>query len=171
MNKNPARSFVIRPYQSPDLDQLVFLILDIQQNEFHVPITIHDQPDLLNIESIYKRGKGNFWCAIEDDKVVGTIGMIDIGDHMGVIRKMFVHKNYRGKDKGAAQELLNNLFDWSSSNDIRELLLGTIDTMHAAHRFYIRNGFVEIKKESLPPSFPLMPVDNVFFKKMLDADA
>jgi hypothetical protein len=37
--------------------------------------------------------------------------------------------------------------------------------MKAAHRFYEKNGFVEIAKEQLPESFPLMRVDNRFFKR------
>jgi hypothetical protein len=38
-------------------DQVTKLILDIQQNEFRIPVTIHDQPDLLNIQDFYSKGK------------------------------------------------------------------------------------------------------------------
>jgi len=48
--------------------------------------------------------------------------------------------------------------------DGEEVYLGTIDTMLAAHKFYIRNGFVEIDKSQLPETFPVMKVDNKFFK-------
>jgi hypothetical protein len=36
--------------------------------------------------------------------------------------------------------------------------------MKAAHRFYEKNGFKQISKQDLPDDFPLMPVDNVFYK-------
>ena len=36
-------------YQQPIID----LILDIQQNEFNVPITLEDQPDLLIIPDFF----------------------------------------------------------------------------------------------------------------------
>jgi hypothetical protein len=88
---------IIRPYENQDQNQVVSLILDIQQNEFGVSITIEDQPDLLNINAFYRKGNGNFWCALFEKRIVGTLGLIDIGNGYGTIRKMFVHKNYRGK--------------------------------------------------------------------------
>ncbi len=33
-------------------------------------------------------GKGNFWVALYDDKVVGTISFLDIGNHQVALRKM-----------------------------------------------------------------------------------
>jgi len=36
--------------------------------------------------------------------------------------------------------------------------------MKAAHRFYERNGFVRMTAENLPPNFPRMPVDDVFYQ-------
>jgi hypothetical protein len=42
--------------------------------------------------------------------------------------------------------------------------LGTIDRLRAALRFYAKNGFVEVQKESLPASFPRMAVDTRFFR-------
>ncbi|HVN38503.1 MAG TPA: GNAT family N-acetyltransferase, partial [Myxococcota bacterium] len=37
----------------------------------------------------------------------------------------------------------------------------------AAHRFYAKNGFREIAKSDLPPSFPVMAVDDRFFHRRL----
>ncbi len=36
------------------------VILPIQQTEFGIPITLADQPDLIDIPSFYQKGKGNF---------------------------------------------------------------------------------------------------------------
>jgi hypothetical protein len=38
------------------------------------------------------------------------------------------------------------------------------DVYKAAHRFYEKNGFSEIKKAELPPNFPLLQVDTKFYK-------
>jgi GNAT superfamily N-acetyltransferase len=81
---------------------------------------------------------------------------------------MFVHKEYRGKEKALAQKLINTLIDWCSQSGIGEIYLGTIDTMIAAHRFYEKNGFVEIEKLALPPNFPVVRVDNKFFMRSLN---
>jgi N-acetylglutamate synthase-like GNAT family acetyltransferase len=99
----------IRTFQSQDTEQIVNLILTIQQVEFQVPITIQDQPDLLEIPNFYQQGNGNFWVAVQGDEVVGTIALIDCGRPIGAIRKMFVKKEFRGKELGIAQKLLDTL--------------------------------------------------------------
>src|SRR5947208_3333674 len=105
-------------------EQVIQLILGIQQQEFNIPITIHQQPDLKEIPSFYQRDKGNFWLALDEDRVVGTIALIDIGGMRGALRKMFVHPAYRGKEKGTAQKLLQALLDWSHKQQLHEIYLG-----------------------------------------------
>jgi hypothetical protein len=34
----------------------------------------------------------------------------------------------------------------------------------AAHKFYEKNGFMEIRKNQLPDTFPIMKVDSKFYK-------
>lgn len=154
----------IEVYRKEYEQQVIDLILNIQQNEFGVPVTIADQPDLLNIENFYCRGKGNFWIATENKKLIGSIALIDIANRQSALRKMFVHAAYRGKDKRTGQQLLDHVIDWCKQKDIHEIYLGTFDKLVAAQRFYVKNGFVAIEKQSLPASFPLMQVDNMFFK-------
>ena len=150
---------------STEYEQAVIeLILNIQQNEFGVPVTIADQPDLLNVVNVYCKNNGNFWIASCDEQLVGTIGLIDIGNRQSALRKMFVRKDYRGKEKGIGQQLLDHVIAWCREKGIDEIYLGTFDTLKAAQRFYIKNGFTVIAKEALPPNFPRMPVDNMFFK-------
>ena len=76
---------------------------------------------------------------------------------------MFVAKEFRGKDKGIAQKLLNTVFDWCKLNNIQEIYLGTVAILHAAQRFYEKNNFCEIQKKELPKNFPIMPVDTKFY--------
>jgi putative acetyltransferase len=157
----------IQPFENQDTNQIVNLILNIQQNEFQVPITINEQQDLLNIPSFYQHGKGNFWVAKakSEGEVVGTIALIDCGENVGTIRKMFVKKEFRGKEHGIAQRLLDILESSSRENGITNLYLGTLERLQAAIRFYERNGFTLIEKQNLPSVFPLMPVDTHFFEK------
>ena len=155
----------IQPFEDQDTNHIVHLILNIQQNEFQVPITINEQQDLLNIPTFYQQKKGNFWVAKFNDEVVGTIALIDCGDNIGTIRKMFVKKEFRGKEHGIAQRLLNTLEESARTNTIKSLYLGTLERLQAAIRFYERNGFTLIQKQNLPTVFPLMPVDTHFFEK------
>ena len=158
----------IKPYESQYRDQIVDLILNIQQNEFQVPITIKDQPDLLIIDEFYQQRNGEFWVALmPDNQVVGTIALIDNGQPFGTIRKMFVRADMRGKERGVAANLFKILEEKAIENKMSALYLGTVHKLKASHRFYTKNGFNEILKTELPLNYPLMAVDTMFFKKEL----
>ena len=93
----------INIYKDEYRQQVSDLILDIQCNEFGVPITLDEQPDLKDIPGFYQKVNGNFWIVINDNLVVGTIALLDTGNSQGALRKMFVHKAYRGKEFGVGQ--------------------------------------------------------------------
>ena len=155
------------PFSEHLLSGVVDVILHIQQSEFSIPITLNAQPDLLDIPGYYQKGKGNFWVALNGSEVVGTIALLDIGGGQGALRKMFVKEQYRGPKQGVAGRLLRVLLDWCNVNDVGELYLGTTPKFLAAHRFYEKNGFAEIKQSELPVSFPIMSVDTKFYKYVL----
>ena len=158
------------PFHIKYQEQLLKLILNIQQIEFSIAITKEEQPDLLSIDSFYRKNSGEFWIAIdENEDVIGSIALIDIGNNHGVIRKMFVKKDLRGKRYGVAQKLFDILLTYANEKKFEGLYLGTVNILQAAIHFYKRNGFSEIQKEELPIQFPLMIQDNIFFRlKMND---
>jgi putative acetyltransferase len=155
----------LHTFQPAHTDAIVALILNIQQNEFNVPVTLADQPDLLAIPDVYQQKNGNFWVALVDGEVVGTIGLIDCGDGIGCIRKMFVRGDYRGREHGIGQQLLTTLEDWAAAHGLTALYLGTVEKLQAAIRFYQKNGYVPVAPHALPTNFPRMAVDTHFFGK------
>jgi N-acetylglutamate synthase-like GNAT family acetyltransferase len=155
---------IVKPYEEKYKSAIIELILTIQQKEFFVPITLNDQPDLNTIQQSYCNNAGNFWVALEDEQLAGTIALIDFGNNRAALRKMFVRKESRGKEKGTGQLLLNTLLKWCREKEIFEIYLGTVEQLHAAKRFYERNGFVKVAKDELPADFPLMQVDTEFYK-------
>ena len=154
----------IAPFQPGMEAQVIGLILPIQQLEFGVPITAADQPDLAAIPEVYQRGRGQFWVGLDAGDIVGTIGLIDFGSG-GALRKMFLRKDQRGS--GLAQRLLDTLLDHARREGLPCLCLGTLPHMQAAHRFYARNAFTPVAPDALPPEFPRMPVDTVFYRRDL----
>ena len=160
-------NYTIAVYTDEYKQSIIDLILRIQTEEFNVAITAGDQPDLQDIPGYYQQGAGNFWVAIIDNTVIGTIALSDIGNKQGALRKMFVHKDYRGKDYGVAQALLNILLSWAREKELQEIFLGTTDKFHAAHRFYEKNHFQQVPVDSLPVTFSRMAVDSIFYKHVL----
>ncbi len=154
----------VEEYSNKYQPQIVDLILQIQQIEYNISITKEDQPDLYDVENFYQKGTGNFWMALEADRVIGTVALLDIQNHQVALRKMFVAKEYRGQVFKTASLLLGNAIEWAKQKRIREIYLGTTPQFLAAHRFYEKNGFEEIRLENLPSSFPLMQVDKKFYR-------
>jgi GNAT superfamily N-acetyltransferase len=150
------------PIENEYANAVIDLVLNIQQKEFNIAITLKDQPDLLNIKDFYHAGGGGFWGAFINDELVGTIALVKFDDKAAAIRKMFVKKEYRGKEHAIAQRLLDTLIQYCKENGIDDLYLGTVSILEAALRFYERNHFTGIEKERLPKAFPLMSADNVF---------
>ena len=187
------RPFHIRPWAAADQDGVVALISGIQRGEFSLPITPADQPDLMDITGFYRRGAGEFWvaeaarpapgeglgcdagCDADGDAscdvggVIGCIALLDIGGGQGALRKMFVHKHWRGAPRGGqgasvAAAQLRTLLEHASARGLGEIFLGTTTRFLAAHRFYEKHGFTRVEKAGLPQSFPVMAVDSVFYR-------
>jgi GNAT superfamily N-acetyltransferase len=162
-------SFVIDRWALADRQPVIDFILGIQRGEFGVPITIADQPDLADVPGWYDEGRGCFWVAREGEAIVGTIGLLDHGDvargeHDAALRKMFVRHDRRGAAHGVAEGLFSALIAHARAVGLVTLRLGTRPEMLAAHRFYEKHGFSRVDPEALPPSFPRMKVDSVFYR-------
>ncbi len=155
---------LIEIYTDEYMNRVAEMILNIQRTEFGIPITLEQQPDLNDIPSFYQVKNGNFWIARIDEKVIGTIALLDIGNDQAVLRKMFVVKEYRGKEHGVGQALLDQLIEWAREKAITEIFLGTTEKFLGAQRFYEKNGFTEIPKQNLPKAFPIMEVDVKFYQ-------
>ena len=158
----------IEIYTAKYKGEVADLIAGIQNSEFGIAITLAQQPDLDDIPGFYQVGKGNFWIARIGEMLIGTIALLDIGKSQGALRKMFVNKNFRGKYPGAGKRLLDQLLAWAGEKGITEIYLGTTEKFVGAQRFYEKNGFFEVPKESLPARFPVMEVDVKFYKFKID---
>jgi N-acetylglutamate synthase-like GNAT family acetyltransferase len=167
MNDRKERStmenIVVQEYVETYKDAIIELILNIQQNEFGIAIRREDQPDLADIKNFYQTENGNFWVALCQGKVVGTISLKDIGNRQGALRKMFVETEYRGAQFKTAQYLLDSLLEWAHGRALTDIYLGTTEKFLAAHRFYEKNHFKCVNTDQLPLSFPIMKVDTRFY--------
>ncbi len=157
----------IRPYKDDDKDQIINLIVNIQRNEFHLDIDQSDQPDLSQIDSFYQKDLGNFWVAVVNKKIIGTIALLDIGNKKTALRKLFVDQNYRGYHHGTAGFLLSTVLTWANERNITDIYLGTVSKFLAAHRFYEKNNFHQITKVDLPEHFMLVDIDDMFYHRQL----
>lgn len=150
-------SIQIRPWQPADREAAANLVTRIQTLEYGFTVAPEQRADLERIEDTYRHGGGNFWVAVDPaaaERVIGVIGLHDLGDGNGAIRRMFVDERYRGRTLGIASHLLEALVAWATEHGITMLYLGTHDDLRAARRFYARVGFTDVEQSALPPAFP-----------------
>ncbi len=144
--------------------QIITMIETIQKGVFSLPITDDINACILRAEEdFYYNNSYNFWYATDDNgSIIGSVGLKKIEGHNAEIKKFFVHQPYRGK--GVALKLMNSLIKAALKHRFKTLYLGTVDTLHAAERFYKKYGFVRITKQDLPSGFETCSLDTIFFK-------
>jgi GNAT superfamily N-acetyltransferase len=158
---------IVRPFVPEDADSVQRFVLGIQRDEFGVPVTLGEQPDLRDVPTYYQKDHGAFWVALDGSELVGTIGLLDIGHGQGALRKMFVAPSHRGATMGVGAALLRTCLEWAATVGMSDVLLGTTEQFRAAHRFYEKWGFVETPQEALPAHFPRMRLDTKFYRYRL----
>ena len=104
------------------------------------------------------------WVALHNKKVIGTVGVLVIENNVGILKKMMLKKEFRGREFGISKLLLNTAIKWSKEANIPTLYLGTMQQFKAAQVFYERNGFQKIRENELTSGFLKNPLDTVFFK-------
>lgn len=157
----------VRPFEAGDAESVQRLVLSIQREEFGVPITLQEQPDLGDIPAHYQQRRGGFWVAADGPVVVGTVGLLDIGHGRGALRKMFVAATHRGAHHGIGAALLTVCLDAAAAASMTDVFLGTTESFRAAHRFYEKSGFTEMPSHQLPAHFPRMRLDTKFYRYRL----
>lgn len=138
--------------------QAIDQLMESIQVEFSEPISSNGNAKNILPPDLYL-------VALVGNKFAGTISITKLENNNAVLRKMFMHKEYRGH--GIAAMLLQKIVNWSLENHVQTIYLGTMIQFLAAQKFYEKQHFVKITVEQLPPDFPINPIDSVFYKLKL----
>lgn len=156
----------IRPFETHDSDEVNRFIRGIQLEEFGFSETAYPQPELWNIAQFYQR-RGNFWVARLDQELVGTVAILDLGEGVAKLGRLFVHPGHRGHPLHLARHLLETAERWATGHLISRICFETTVEPCAAHVFYGRHGYLEVLQSAFPAVFPLCPYPSRYFMKML----
>lgn len=129
-------------------EQIIELILNIQNNEAKIGLSLDEQPDLKDIDRYYTSTGGAFWLAVENDRVIGTIGLIMRENSCAILKKFFVAAEYRGR--GIGLKLYLRLLGFAKDNSVRHIILDTPSVAKTSHRFYESAGFYKTERVRLP---------------------
>jgi ribosomal protein S18 acetylase RimI-like enzyme len=135
------------------------LIFEIAEKEFGHH-SRNGRPDLSNIKEVYQTQRGNFWLALDSGKLVGTIGLREIGQGIGHFTRFYVDKDYRRK--GIGSKLFFTLIEFAKKNNYKKIFLATASDQKAANKFYTKMGLKRIY--SPPDELPHSSTDDVFYE-------
>jgi N-acetylglutamate synthase-like GNAT family acetyltransferase len=156
----------VRRFETVDSDEVNRFIRDIQLREFGFSEKAFPQPELWDIAQFYQ-SRGDFWVARLDREVVGTVAILDLGEGVAKLGRLFVHPDHRGVPLYLARNLLKIAEIWAADHLIRRICFETTVEPCAAHGFYGKHGYQEIFKSAFPAVFPLCPYPSRYFMKML----
>jgi GNAT superfamily N-acetyltransferase len=116
--------------------------------------------DMKDVEQNYRAAGGEFWVAIKEGTILGTIALLDVGLGRGYLKRMYVHKNWQRK--GIGSSLLRTLVQFAAENGMGAIYLGTIEGS-PSEGFFRASGFV---RTALPDDLDTYG-DKVFFKLLI----
>lgn len=93
----------IVPFEERYTQDVIDLVLHFQNDGTRPMVTVDDQPDLRNIVDSYMHAGGNFWIAVENDRLIGSIGIMPCNQDIAILKKFFV---YEGGAKSMNTRLL-----------------------------------------------------------------
>lgn len=151
----------IVPYKAVHQAEIDAMMQEISQ-EFIKPIMASQTNSTPPIPDQY-------WVALHNDQVVGTIALNIFKNEFGVLKKMMLKKEFRGSALGVSKLLLITAIENAKKNGLKSIYLGTMIQFKAAQSFYQKHGFRQIAKDELPPGFTKYPIDKLFYKLSLGA--
>lgn len=149
-------------YKDEYKSEVIQLILHIQNNEAKINMPLDGQPDLLDITTCYIERGGDFWIAIDNNQVIGTIALMKVNDAWCVMKKFFVRADYRSQKVGLALYLC--LLDFVNAKGFKHIVLDTPSVAQKAHLFYERAGFKRISKSDLKIEYDYLDRDSIIFQ-------
>lgn len=152
----------ISQFEDKYTQDIIDIVLHFQNDGTRPIVSVDDQPDLLNIADEYINKGGNFWIAKNDEKLIGTIGIMPYNKEIAVLKKFFVYEDYQGKPNHVGRKLYDVLLTYAKEQGYKIILLDTPRNTERAHKFYIKAGFKQIKKDSLPIKLNTIYEDNDF---------
>lgn len=146
MEGEPIKDYDIKEFKPEYEGQVIALISQVLKDQKVIPESaepISDE-DLYKIPEVYS-GRGRFFLAVKDGKVVGTVAIREISGNTAKLNRMFVFTQHHGS--GVGQSLLDHALDFARQQGFKEIVLNTHPLMKRAHHFYEKNGFQRVGED------------------------
>lgn len=95
--------------------------------------------DLRDIPAHYGDAGGAFWVLLADGRVVGTVAMVPLDPRTVEMKRVYLHREYRGRGLGRA--LLEHALRWAAAAGYGAVVAWSDVRLIHAHPVYERLGF------------------------------
>lgn len=129
----------IRRIQSDDTEGVKNLIKGIMDGEFSKESDVYTYQDLDNPVEHYGGKRDIFLVAEKDGEIIGTVAIKEDGSDSALLRRIFVHKNWRGK--GYGELLLSRAMEFCFEHNYKNVTFRGTDRMQTALKLCLKNGF------------------------------
>jgi GNAT superfamily N-acetyltransferase len=142
-----AHMINVRRIQSTDAEHVKSLISGIMDKEFAKVRHAYQYHDLEDPCGHYAGQRQIFLVAEKEGKIIGTAAIKEEDADTALLRRVFVHKEYRGT--GLAEKLLGKAMEFCFERNYKTVKFRGNDKMQESLQFCIRNGFEkeDVKKE------------------------
>lgn len=109
--------------------------------------TIVEDPTLQTMYENFTQGKGVYYVALEDNKILGGSGINQLDgttEKICELQRMFLLPESRGK--GIGKKLMDMCLEAAKDFGYERVYLETLDNMDAARKLYLKSGFKFIEK-------------------------
>ena len=100
-----------------------------------------------------------FWCAFDDDKLIGTSAVKKLSDTECELKGLYLYEKYHGRKLG--YNLARIAVDFAKESGFKQIFLDTVATYDKAIKLYEGLGFEYTERYNCNQNA------NVFMKKML----
>lgn len=152
---------IIRRYRPPDKAQVRKLhVLALKASDAFSKSGKWDK-DLKDIKSVYINNGGEFLVGLLDNKIVAMGALKKISDTVVELKRMRVHPKFQRR--GFGQQIYEVLEKQAKRLGYKTIQLDTTVRQVAAQKFYIKNGYKELRRETHG-----WPLETIFYNKELE---
>ena len=138
----------LRPANNKDCEKVTELVYGVLKEYNLKPDPAATDADIKDIEQSYFERGGTFYVLEEEDgSIIGAYGLYPIDKATCELRKMYLHRSYRGK--GLGKLLLEDALLKARQIGFMRITLETASVLTEAISLYKSYGFVEYEPRHL----------------------
>ena len=134
----------VNDYVSNQQQEVKNFILNVWKEYGFVYMSEFDS-DLDDPNEFYIKPGGMFYVLMDEDRIIGTIGVINKGNHVAELKRFYIDINYRRKGYGT--QLYNRAVEFCKEKEFEKIEFETGKDFKQGHAFYQKNGFALVGED------------------------